>query len=203
MSKAKKSEFLKGFGKMFEIVKMLVNAVLDIGGDDSDMERILKDETLRKEIAKLIVGAKAVAKFVVADMFDVRNAAVNISYIGDNLKSWFYGKTEETRDVVIPRRHHDLKRDSLDAEILADLGGEAAAEVTLAGVYELMKLQGAGQSEDLLTNGYANIFYVRDKGGILRAVCVLWHGRGWSVSAFSVEFPYRWRAGYRAFSRNS
>ncbi len=61
MAKAKKSEFLKGFGKMFEIVKMLVNAVLDIGGDDSDLERILKDADLRKEIAKLIVGAKSVA----------------------------------------------------------------------------------------------------------------------------------------------
>lgn len=61
MSKAKKSEFLKGFGKMFEIVKILVNAVLDIGGDDSDLERILKDADLRKELAKLIVGAKKVA----------------------------------------------------------------------------------------------------------------------------------------------
>ncbi len=56
MAKAKESELSKGFDSMFEIVKLIVNAVLDIGGDDSDLEHITKNANLRMEIAKLIVG---------------------------------------------------------------------------------------------------------------------------------------------------
>ena len=56
----KKSDFLKGFGKAFEIFKAIVNAVLDIGGDDSDLDRILTDSDLRKQIAGLIVKTKKV-----------------------------------------------------------------------------------------------------------------------------------------------
>jgi len=168
-------------------------------------EEILRDDELGKQVAAIIArGAKkAAVKFVVADMFHAGNAAIKISYVSDSLKSCFYGKTEETRDVVIPHRHHDLKRDSLDAEILADLGGEAEAEVTLAGVYELLKLQPRGEAGDLLVNGYANIFYARDKGGILRAVGVYWRDFGWLVYAYSVGHPDGWGAGCRVFSRNS
>jgi len=45
-------------GKAFEIFRAIVNAVLDVGGNDSDMERILTDADLRKQIASLIVKTK-------------------------------------------------------------------------------------------------------------------------------------------------
>jgi len=54
----KRSEFLKGFGKAFEIFKALTDAVLERGGDDSDVERILISKNLRANLADLIVGAK-------------------------------------------------------------------------------------------------------------------------------------------------
>ena len=54
----KKSGFLSGMGKAFEIFRAIVNAVMDIGGDDSDLERILTDVDLRKQIADLIVKTK-------------------------------------------------------------------------------------------------------------------------------------------------
>jgi len=56
----KKSDFLSGMGKAFEIFRAIVNAVLDIGGNDSDLERILTDANLRKQIADLIVKTKKV-----------------------------------------------------------------------------------------------------------------------------------------------
>ncbi len=56
----KKSDFLKGMGKAFEIFKAIVNAVLDIGGDDSDLDRILTDSDLHKQIADIIVKTKKV-----------------------------------------------------------------------------------------------------------------------------------------------
>lgn len=57
--KSKKSEFLKAFGKMWEIVKLLVNAVLDMGGGDEDLERLLKDPARIKKIAEFIVEKPA------------------------------------------------------------------------------------------------------------------------------------------------
>ena len=59
---------------------------------------------------------------------------------------------------------------SVDGPILAELGGEAKAETTLTEVYSLMEAQKNGENGPLLTNGYANIFYVRDVNGALRAV---------------------------------
>lgn len=56
---ARSSELLKNFGKTFEVVKTLINAVLDLGGNDEDFLRILKDKGLAVEIAKLILAGKA------------------------------------------------------------------------------------------------------------------------------------------------
>lgn len=50
----KRSEFLRGFGKAFEIFKALTDAVLERGGDDSNVERILTSKILRAKLADLI-----------------------------------------------------------------------------------------------------------------------------------------------------
>lgn len=55
---AKKSNFLSAFGKSFQIFKVIVDALLDIGGTDEDMARILTDEDLRKDIARRILEAR-------------------------------------------------------------------------------------------------------------------------------------------------
>jgi len=143
----------------------------------------------------------AVNKFVVADNFTLSNAAVKFSYIGDNFKLWFYSKTEEVKDLVVPHPHHDLcKAASLDCEIIDDLGGKAKVEVTMSGIYELLKIQPNGEAGVLLTNGYANIFYVLDVNRVLRAVYVNRLDGGWDVRAHSVGFPSRWCADLRVFS---
>lgn len=180
--------------------KAFTNTVLDIDGVGCALE----DADPRKRIAGLIVNTKsAITKFIVADHFKVNvfdDAPVKISYLRDDFKSWFLGNTEEMKDVAIPRVHHDLCRDSLDCEILSDLGGEAKAETTLAGVYGLLKLQPNCEAGILLTNGSSNIFYVRCGESVLRAVIVVWRVDGWYVDAYSVEDPRGWRAGDRVFS---
>lgn len=52
------SEFLKGSGKMWEIWKALVNAVLGLGGGDEDLARVHTDPSLARKVAEVIVGAK-------------------------------------------------------------------------------------------------------------------------------------------------
>lgn len=56
----KRSEFLAGMGKAFQIFKALADAVLARGGDDGDLERLLKDRGLLKQIVGLIMAAKTV-----------------------------------------------------------------------------------------------------------------------------------------------
>lgn len=54
----KKSQFLSAFGKTFQIFKSLTDAVMDAGGSDEDVGRILVDEKLRKELAARIMMSR-------------------------------------------------------------------------------------------------------------------------------------------------
>ena len=158
------------------------------------------------------VGATTISattsKFVATDRFTKdtgRKAKVRISYIGDNFTEWFLegnGKTEEPIGES-NLYYHKLLRGSVDAPIIAELGGEAKVETTLTEVFALMEKQSKGEAGVLLNNGWANIFYIRDMTGVLRVVPVYWRDGGWNVSAYSVEYPLRWDGGAQAFSRNS
>jgi len=144
-------------------------------------------------------------KFVAKDNFKVdisEDAKVKISYLGDNFKKWFTGKTEEPfpGSTVYGRK---LNKDSVDGPIIAELGGQEKSETTLSEVYAIMERQPNGKAGELLNNGYANIFYVRDITGTLRAVVVYWDDDGWGVDAVSVEDPHEWYSGDLVFSRNS
>lgn len=151
------------------------------------------------------VAVPKTEKFVARDCFVVNTKAaapVKISYLGENFRSLFLGKIEAPSGEA-SLRYHILRQASVDVPIIAELGGEAKAETTLAKIYALMKEQKNGEEGTLLNNGYANIFYVRDVGSVLRTVYVFWNGVGWRVLANSVEDPHGWRGGFRVFSRNS
>ncbi|MEK7181120.1 MAG: hypothetical protein AAB738_02170 [Patescibacteria group bacterium] len=140
-------------------------------------------------------------KFVAKERF-VLGTGSGISYFGDDFKKWFLDKVEEPfagSTIRAFRLHESL----LDGPIIAELGGEAKAETTLAEIDALVARQKNGEGGILLTNGYANIFYVRDAAGVLRAVGVFWRDDGWRVDASSTSDPDGWSGGSRVFSRNS
>lgn len=146
------------------------------------------------------VTVSATDKWFVAREKFVSGSAVKISFRGDNFQGWFLAKTEEPL-AEIELRYAKLTRLSVDGPILTELGDKA--ESTLAQVWALMERQPEGKEGVLLTNGWANLFYVRDANGTLRAVHVGWGGNGWSVGAHSVANLYGWGVGRRVFSRNS
>lgn len=116
---------------------------------------------------------------------------VKIVWHGDNFKMHFLGKCE--LDVPAQElRVHKLLEKSLDAPIIAELGGEKLVETSLATMFEMLKKQGQGQKGSLLTNGYANIFYIKDDAGTLWAVYARWYGGGWDLFALSVTDPDSW-----------
>jgi len=130
------------------------------------------------------------------------NAPVKISYLGDNFKDWFFGKQEQPFGGST-LNYGKLSCWSVDGPIIAELGGEEKAETTLTELFALMEAQKNGEDGPLLTNGYANIFYVRDVNGVLRAVGAGWSGGGWDVGATPVTSPREWRGGDQVFSRSS
>jgi hypothetical protein len=158
---------------------------------------------LSETISSCIVLTTMVDKFIAKDNFVVdtsKKAKVKISYLGDNFINWFLEKTEEPfpGSTVWGR---NLEKDSVDGPILVELGGQEKAETTLFELFIMMKRQAKGENGRLLTNGYANIFYIRDINGILRAVSVYWYGSGWRVRAHSVEATNPWCADDRVWSR--
>jgi hypothetical protein len=146
--------------------------------------------------------------FVAKNMFVVdtsRKAKVKISYLGDNLKAWFLNDGGISKNFIGEQtlRYHKLKKSSVDGPVIAELGGETKAGTTLCEMFSLMEKQKNGEDGVLLNNGYANIFYVQDTAGVLRAVFVGWFDDGWRVNASSVENPCGWDGDYQVFSRNS
>lgn len=149
-------------------------------------------------------------KFVVADHFDPHHQKAKeagIIWLGNNFQKWFLPLEEEiTGEIILPKFHHDLDKVSSDEDILKDLGGKAQVEKnpsTMRGVYEVIKKQSHGEDGALKNNGCANIFYVSDKVGGLRAVHVDRNVGGWNVCACLVGDPYGWNAGCRVFAGNS
>lgn len=194
-----------------------VEAVINKLGGEEVLRRILSGEvtvsiveTVKKATNKLLelVGVVTVSvseKFVVRDHFVVNtsdDAPVRIGWVSDYFQSKFLGKVEEpTGEVELkPQR---LRKYSVDGPIIEELGN--FAETIMAELWALLKLQPKGESGMLLTNGYWNVFYVRDVEGVLRAVNVSWNADdgNWDVIANSVEDLYGWRADSRIFSRNS
>ncbi len=101
---------------------------------------------------------------------------------------------------------HNLVKASNDAEIRDELPEshvwEDASEFCghLAGMIDC---QPKGKEGNLLSNGYANLFYVRGKNVEVFAVYVFWYDdvRDWSLNAYLLDAD-RWSADLCAFSCN-
>jgi hypothetical protein len=74
-----------------------------------------------------------------------------------------------------------------------------SAETTLSAAFELVSRQAGGEAGILQTNGYANIFYVRDEQNELCAGRIGWDDEGWVVDAISVKDPLAWNGKHEIF----
>jgi len=159
---------------------------------------------LLKFVSRVLVPATT-SKFVAKDKFVVnikRNAPMKINYLSDNFTTWFLdgdGKTEDpiTEQIIL---YHMLRYSSIHYTIITKLGGAEKAETTLFEMFSLMEQQRCGKDGTLLNNGLANLFYIKDSAGVLRAVSVHWRKDGWNVHAYSVENLSRWDDGTLVFS---
>lgn len=122
------------------------------------------------------------------------------SYIGNTFIEYFFRKSEQP--VEAHAMSYVVLRQSVpDAPILEALGGEAAVEVTLSEIFEVLELQPRGEAGALLNDRMLNIFYVRDKKGMLRTVFVYWDDKGWGLNAGPID-KRPWSVGSRIFFRS-
>ena len=160
------------------------------------------------DLVGTVTTSATTSKFVAKTAFVANtkcNAKVLISAVWDNFTNWFLsgdGKTEDPESEQM-LRYHKLRKSLVDGSIITELGGEEKSETTLTEMFSLMEKQKNGEDGVLLNNGHANIFYIRDQNGVLRAVFVRWRGGGWFVGALSVEYPDMWDDGGQVFSRVS
>lgn len=201
--------------------------IVNLGGQDGDQWETELKHFLRKEpcwsdgqvakatqpkpkpsilepISTVTVFSATSANFVAKDNFKLKKDGGICSFLGDNFKDWFLsgdGKIEEpiTEQVL---RYAKLRKSSLDSPIIKELGGEEKAETSLTEIFSLMEKQSKGEEGVLLTNGWANIFYVKGRAGMLRTVDVFWCDDGWGVDADEVSDPFSWSDDDQVFSRN-
>lgn len=171
----------------------------------NELKKLLRKGCVAKPTYKVLrpVAPKSTEPrpFKANETFFSKSSGVKMVPHGSNFTAWFTGKAEEnipTGDLV----PFVLTEYAYDNEIVANLGGEEKAETTLGEIWRLLERQANGEEGVLLTNGYANIFYVRDVNGVLRAVDVLWRGGGWNAYALALGGG-GWSGGDRVFSRNS
>jgi len=157
------------------------------------------DATLMEMVGTVAIPATT-EPFVASEHCVLGGDPKKITWLSDLFREWFWGKIEPPM-AKTELRYAKLTKNSVDGPIMDELGG--VKETTLAEIYALMKRQPNGEQGVLLTNGWANIFYVPDANGTLRAVLVYCNSVGWGLLAHSVGSLFRWHGEYRVFSRNS
>jgi hypothetical protein len=139
----------------------------------------------------------SVAPVVIRDLFK-KNTTVKFSTIFSEFKNRFFDKTEKATAEATYRKYK-LLHISADGPIIAELGGESKVEGTFTAAFALLLRQPKGEAGFLQTNGYANIFYVRDRNKALCAVRIGWADDGWVVDAISVQDPLAWNGKHEIF----
>jgi len=184
--------------KLTQFLRLTLTALL------TDQEVVIATSDGQTNVSSLLEPVSAAVveptkEFIAQEHFQIGDSSgVKFAWFGDNFKKHFLKKVERNVEGATIKSNR-LKEASLDPFIIAALG--LNYQTMLAHLFSLLKKQGHGESGFLLTNGYANVFYIRDDEDTLWAVHAHWDGDGWRVEARSVGRPYGWYAVGRAFGR--
>jgi hypothetical protein len=152
---------------------------------------------LTHRVAEIDLPATA-ETFVARDRFS-KLAGVRYATLWEDFKARYLAKTEPPQ----PARRlakYKLTRIAPDLPIIAELGGAERVESRLTDIFELLRRQPRGEAGLLQTNGFANIFYVRDQAGVLCAIRLGLADDGWVLDAIPVEDPLAWNGQHEIFA---
>jgi hypothetical protein len=165
------------------------------------MLELLDFKTTLLEPLETAVVPGIAATVVLRDYFK-QHTRVQFSTIFAEFQKRFFDKAEGPTAESIYRKYK-LLCTSEDGPIIAELGGSGKVEGTFAAAFALLRRQPRGEIGFLQTNGYANIFYVPDKKGVLCAIRIGWTSDGWVVDAICATDPLAWRGEHLIFCPES
>lgn len=161
-------------------------------------KRVLKYLKLAEENVKISSPSFSKAKFFGSEY------GVKI-WMGDNFKSWILPEILETVPAFEGNfSSFDFTKSMYDSEIREEIGeGTITPDEWLAKTRVLILEQPKGEQGHLISNGYANIDYIRLKSGKVVAVAADWNSgsREWYLHAYDLDGD-RWSDGGRVFSRS-
>ncbi len=191
-----------------------LNAIVKKMGGEEAALKFLRDELVFSEaVAKKLlerlsttIAIPAITLFTASEHLIVdtsKKAKVKISYLGYNMRQYFLPKVESDEVAAEEFAINKLLENSFDPAIITALGGEAKVEITLGQFFAVFAKQPNGEKGALLTNGYANVGYIRDINGVLWAVrgYCRGHDLGWRFEADPLDDPGRWGVGRQFLSR--
>jgi len=161
------------------------------------MPQPIEAKTALLEPLGTVVAPATTAPVVIRDLFTT-NTRIKFANTFSEFKGRFFDKTEKPSKAVTYRKYK-LLRISPDGPIIAELGGESKVEATFGAAFALLQLQPGGEAGFLQTNGYANIFYSKDKQKELCAIRIAWTSAGWVVDTISVRDPLAWNGQHEIF----
>lgn len=177
-----------------------IEAVFNKLGGTEGAQRLLRGELVVSESPKLailnfhedVLVGPLTKQFVPNESFKNRPGLYLWNDMSRVLRSAQIVKSAE----ATKSRSFDLTKDAYDRDIKAEL--PTKHEIELWQIAELIGAQEKGEDGSLLTNGYANIFYVAGC-----AVRVRWDAgrREWFVSDWGLDDD-QWHRGPRVFSSN-
>lgn len=138
--------------------------------------------------------------FVAYETFFNMKSGVKDAGSSANFAQWFIDKIEK-KAVIDTLAPFLITKSAYDSEIIAELGGEEKAEVSLVEIWCLLKCQANGEKGALFTSNW-NIFYVRDVNGLLKSVRIRFDHDGWYKDADELD-EHRHKFGCQVFSHNS
>ena len=189
-----------------------LNAIVKILGGEEGARSLLRGELVISRASRVLNHLKFIAETIEISIssftkssFFKTDGPVRL-WFGDNFKSWilpaipeeipgFEGKLTQTQ----------LTKDMTDSEIKQGLGQPESLTPTefAAVIRHLIERQPQGEAGTLLTNGYANIFYVKLEDERVVAVRAHWDSdyRGWGLGADDLG-DFGWRGGSCVFLRS-
>lgn len=186
-----------------------MEAIIDKLGGEKKARTFLKNsvqivETKIFDFIDVVIIPAMKEKFVAKEKIFFKSEEVKFYGIEDNVHKWFLND-EKIEKPIGERKlcYSTLVNMAVDSMVISEIGSEAKAETTLSEVYHLLTKQPDAEKGVLITNGYSNIFYIRDASHVLRALRVFWHKNGWFLIADSIELSYNLNKGNCVFFRHS
>lgn len=185
----------------------LERAVIRNGFDASAIEFLSQGKNIDKALAALGWKSETGLRVNIKPFFQTSQTL----WIDPDFTNWILNayENEISQNSALLAKAFDLSKKMKDSEIISQaesLGFDPKQNpVTLDQIKAKIEAQPNGIEGEMLSNGFANIFYVSGKDEVLFTVNVHWNSGGgqWSVYADRLDQYGKWDAGSRIFCNKS